>query len=67
MREVNRHSSLIERLQHYDPETQFPEMLGEIAAELNILVEGMYMPAELDKLCEMCYWKLKHRRNIKLR
>ena len=61
MREVNKHPKLIEILSHV-PADDWPAQLGEIAAYVLVVVDGVYMPHELDKLCDICYEKLWSKR-----
>lgn len=42
----------------------FPAMLAEIATYCNILVNGDYMPEELDKICGVLVEELRKMRSI---
>lgn len=63
MKEVKEHPALIEKLASYPvDEEHWPERLGEIAAHVMVVVDGMYMPSELERLYEILYWKLRGKR-----
>lgn len=40
----------------------FEGKLAEIAAYCKVLVDGMYTPSELDKLCDILFTKLRAKR-----
>jgi hypothetical protein len=65
MKEVNKHPKLVETIvsQGFNEREHWPEMLAEIAAYVIVVVDGVYTPAELDKLCEICYFRLVEKRN----
>ncbi len=58
LRKIKEHPPLVTLLLPYDPRTQWPDMLGEIAAYCNIAMDGMYSKEDLDKLEDILYWKL---------
>ena len=64
-RETHNHPQLVALLSQYRSD-QWGEIIGEVAAYCNISCDGVYMPSELDKLANICYWKLKEMRVITL-
>jgi hypothetical protein len=50
MKKLHEHPPLVTLLKQYDQDTQWPEMLGEIAAYCNIVVDGIYTAEELEGL-----------------
>lgn len=56
-REVRYHPELIERLQEH-PANEFEIRVAEIAAYCAVILDGDYTPSDLDKLCDILYWKL---------
>lgn len=64
-KEVNRHPPLVQMLTLID-KSDWPAQIGEIAAYCFVVVDGMYMPSELDKLADILYWKLKEKHVIRL-
>jgi len=62
--EVKHHTPLLLLLQQYNPNTQYPEILGEIAAYCNIAMDGLYTQEDLDRLCGILYRKLTEMRKI---
>lgn len=63
--EVREHPELMILLGKYKAD-DFEGKIGEIAAYCNIALDGLYTPRELDKVCEMCLWKLREKRVIVL-
>jgi len=61
MREVNKHPPLIELLGTI-PADDWPARIGEIAAYVVIIMDGMYLPHELEKLYDILYEKLWRKR-----
>lgn len=60
-REVKEHPLLIELLKIYEQD-DWPGQLGEIAAYVLVMMDGMYMPHELEKLYDILFWKLRGKR-----
>lgn len=58
LKKLKEHPPLQQLLLQYDQATQWPEMLGEIAAYCNIIVDGVYTPAELEGLEKLLAQKL---------
>ncbi len=63
-REVKYHPELMKLLIAYNPVTQFPDMIGEIAAYCGIMVDGTYTPKQLDDMCDVLYRELVSSRQI---
>ena len=61
MRAANKHPKLVEDINNLGPDPDWSAVLGEVAAYVVVLVDGDYMPSELDKLAEHLYWKLEHK------
>jgi len=61
MREVGQHPKLLQQLHDggHSPNTDWPEMLGVIAAYCNIVMDGFYSQADLEHLYDIVYWKLR--------
>jgi len=60
-REIKNHPELIRLLENH-PANEFEIRLAEVAAYCGILLDGDYLPFELNDLCELCYWKLRQKR-----
>lgn len=58
MRECNNHPLLVEFLME-NPEAPWEEMLGEIAAYCGIILDGTYLPFELEALYVKMYDQLR--------
>lgn len=63
MRETKHHPELIAKMRKLDSQ-DFIELLQVIAAHCLIVVDGMYMPDELEGLCDLCFKKLRKKRAI---
>ena len=59
--EVKKHPDLIALLQKH-PQNEFEILLAEIAAYCEVVLDGDYTPAQLDKLCAILYRKLQYKR-----
>ena len=65
--EVKNHPKLVEVLQGMDAGPDDWELrLAAIAHYCGIVVDGEYMPSELDKLADICYWRLRSRNTIEV-
>ena len=67
MKEVREHPPLVEilaRLPRTNTPDDWPIQLAEIAAYVVIVVDGEYMPSELEGLYRLCFFKLKEKRAI---
>jgi len=62
-KETKNHPALAPLLASYDSD-DFAGRLGEIAAFCGIIVDGNYTESELDKLCEILFFKLREARMI---
>lgn len=59
--EIFQHPELCRLLQNHPPQEK--EMrLAEIATYCGVLLDGMYMPEDIDKLCEILHRKLVEKR-----
>ena len=58
MRKLHEHPPLVALLKQYDVREEWPEMLGEIAAYNNIIVDGVYTAEELEGLEKLLAQKL---------
>lgn len=59
MRKISKeHPPLAALILQYDPVDQYPEILGEIAAYNNIILDGYYSRDDLAGLEDMLYQKL---------
>jgi len=63
IKEVKHHPELVGLLANYKSD-DWPGMIGEIAAYCLVFMDGMYMPAELDRLCDILHFKLQAKRII---
>jgi len=63
MRECRKHPALMEKLEIYKQD-EWTEILGEVAAHLNIIIDGLYLPDELDRMAGKLYDELKKSRSI---
>lgn len=63
MREVNQHRNLIPLLEQFDPKTDdgFIEILTEVSAYCEVILDGYYTASEIDNLCKILYFKLKEK------
>lgn len=61
-KEVRNHPKLCELIADH-PVTEFEEIIAEIAAYCNVIMDGAYYPEDLDKLCDILYWKLRNSRS----
>jgi len=59
--ELRYHPDLIEKLQG-QPVDEFEMRLAEIAAHCGVILDGEYLPADLDKLCDILVQRLKEMR-----
>lgn len=59
LRETKFHPKLHTELLGYNERTEWPDMLGHIAAYCGIIMDDVYTEADLDKLCGILVWKLK--------
>jgi len=50
MRKLHEHPPLVTLLMPYDQATEWPEMLGEIAAYCGIAIDGTFGPTEIEAL-----------------
>lgn len=66
MRECRSHKKLMAKLARYKQE-EWTEILGEIAAHCNIIIDGTYLPRELDNMCDILYNELRGKRKIIIR
>lgn len=57
-REVKNHPPLLQLLATYEAD-DWGGAIGEIAAYCGIVMEGNYMPSELEILYEKLFWELK--------
>lgn len=67
MREVNKHPQLVIQLCELkleNPDADWPDQVGVIAAYCMVVLDGVYMPRELDTLCEQLIFKLIDKRKI---
>ena len=62
MLEVNKHEELCQML-HACGSNEWPEQLAEITAYCNIMMDGMYMPADLEILYPQLKYKLYKKRS----
>ena len=60
-REVQQHPALCELVANH-PVTEFETILAEIAAYCGIVLDGSYTKEDLDKLCDILYWRLRDAR-----
>jgi len=61
MREIKHHPKLIEHLVAAEVD-DFPDQLAAIAAYLGIAVDGMFVPDQLETMCDQLYWELRNSR-----
>ena len=61
-RETKLHPELSEKLACYAP-SDFENKLAETAAYCGVMVDGTYMPSEIDRLCEILLRKLQAKRS----
>ena len=61
--ELRNHPPLMEKLAAYES-SDFPGKIGEVAAYCEVMVEGTYMPSELDRLCEILFFKLQEKNAV---
>lgn len=47
---AQKHPVLVKQCSSFDQRTQWPEIVGEIAAYCNVLMDGAYVPHELEAL-----------------
>ena len=67
MREVKHHPPLVAQLfelKEENPSADWPDQVGVIAAYCLVMLDGSYMPTELDTLCESLIFKLIDKRKI---
>lgn len=64
LREVNHHSILCGYIAQYNQVTDWPEIIGEIAAYLGTAMDGMYVPADLEEIYKDMIRRLKNKRSI---
>jgi hypothetical protein len=50
---AQKHPVLVKQCAHFNQRTQWPEMVGEIAAYCNVHMDGSYVPHELEALYSM--------------
>ena len=60
-REVIEHPTLCELLSKHPPQ-EFEIRLAEIAAYCDVVLDDWYTPADLDKLCDILWNKLREKR-----
>lgn len=60
-KEAALHPGLAERLATQKLE-DFEVRLAEILAYLNVPVDGVFTPDEIEAICERCYWALREKR-----
>lgn len=60
-REIPKHPELVELLQKH-PQEEFEILLAEIAAYCEVMLDGDYMPEDLDNLSAILYRKLQYKR-----
>lgn len=61
MKAANRHPKLVQDINNLGSNPDWEDVLAEIAAYVVVLVEGEYMPSELDKLAGELYFKLQEK------
>lgn len=59
LKEVNKNPELCENCMEYRDADDWGLMLGEIAAYCNVVMDGEYYPAELDKIYVDLMFRLK--------
>ncbi len=64
MREVNHHPQLCEYIAQYNQVTDWSEIIGEIAAYLGTLMDGMYIQSDLEIIYKDMIRRLKNKRSI---
>ncbi len=63
MRETKYHPNLIDKMREVDTQN-FINLLEVIATYVGVVLDGTYMPGELEGLCNICYEKLRKKRSI---
>lgn len=63
IQECKEHPILMDHLAQYEAD-DWGGAIGEIAAYVGICMEGNYMPMELERLYDMCTFKMKEKRAI---
>ena len=66
IREVRNHPKLVADLKVLGPNAEWPDQLGEIAAYCLVMMDGVYLPHELEKLYDVLYTKLKMKSMIRI-
>lgn len=61
--EVKKHPPLIELLSQYEVD-DIGGRIGEIAAYCEVVCDGAYTPMELDRLCEILFFKLQEKNAV---
>lgn len=61
--EIKYHLRLVDQLGIYNS-SDFAGKLGEVAAYCNVVLDGMYTPEDLNKLCDILIIALKKKRTI---
>ena len=56
---ANKHPVLCKQCAHFNQREQWPEIVGEIAAYCNVLMDGAYVPHELEALYLILQEKLE--------
>ena len=61
-RELHKHPKLMQQIMDADIGDDYAQLVGIVAAHFNILMDGMYTPADIDKLAEKLVFKLRSQR-----
>jgi len=65
MREASKHEDLVELLSQYSlDEDSWPDRVGEIAAYVGVIMDGMYFEKELENLYPILFNKLRKKSTI---
>jgi len=59
--EVRKHPKLLEVLAQH-PQDEFEILLAQIASYCEVVLNGEYLPSDLDNICKACYNKLVFKR-----
>lgn len=61
-KECLEHPRLMALLYDLPVAADFSARLGVIAAYCNILLDDIYTPADMERIAELCIWRLKERK-----
>lgn len=62
--EVSKHQDLLQKLSQLGDSPDFLRSLEIIATHLDVVLDGAYMPADIDTICDRLTQKLMQRRTL---